>query len=68
MKYTIEQLENIACDMGRNHCYGGSTAFQKALAFVKSHNIETYKALLLQEIQEMGLEDILEDEFLSDEE
>lgn len=68
MKYTIEQLENLACNGMRNIAYARSTAFQRALAFVKTHDIETYKALLLQEIQEMGLEDILEDDFLSEEE
>jgi hypothetical protein len=54
MEYTIKQLENIACDMGRNHCYGGSSAFRMALDFVKKNNEELYKRLLMTEIEEMG--------------
>ena len=60
MDYTIQQLESIACDASRNHCYGGSTAFQKALDFVKKHDEELYKSLLLIEIDEMGCMDELD--------
>ena len=62
MEYSIKQLENIVCDSSRNHCYGGSTAFQKALEFVKNRDEEFYKALLLIECDEMGAWDYLDEE------
>ena len=62
MEYTIKQLESIACDSSRNQCYNNSTAFQKALDFVKSRDEEFYKALLLIEIDEMGSWDDLDED------
>lgn len=61
MDYTIQQLENIACDESRNMTYANSTAFQRALAFVKKHDEELYKSLLLVEVDEMGFIDELDD-------
>lgn len=55
MKYTTSQLEEIVL----NDLL--STAFQRALRFVKERNEEYYKELLLTEIDECGYDGQLED-------
>lgn len=60
IKYTIEQLEEIALD-SRNYCYSKSTAFQLALEFIKEQDEKYYKYLLLREIEEMERTDELEE-------
>lgn len=55
MKYTTKQLESIIWNDSL------STAFQRALRFVKERDEEYYKALLLTEIDDAGFDGQLEE-------
>lgn len=55
MKYTTRQLESIILNDGL------STAFQRALRFVKERDEEYYKQLLLTEIGDAGFDGQLEE-------
>ena len=55
MKYTTRQLESIIWNDSL------STAFQRALRFVKERDEEYYKALLLTEIDDAGFDGQLEE-------
>lgn len=35
-------------------CYSQSSAFQKALEYIKSHDFEMYKSLIKEEYEDMG--------------
>lgn len=66
-KYTTERMESIVCSIF-NRTYENSTAFQRALRFVKAHDENHYRELLWTEIHEMGWEDELDEEEEDDDE